>query len=80
MRETVAQKGDRYLAEGRIVVIGVDRHHVAARARGAGQVYAVEWSPGAGWSCSCPHIARADCSHLLAVKKIVAVDVDARER
>lgn len=70
----------RYLCEGRVVVVHVSRSVVAASVRGEGAVYATGWRDGA-WSCSCPHGARTtDCSHVAAVKRVTAVDLEGASR
>lgn len=77
-RETVATKAVRYLAEGRVIVTDVNHALVAAHVRGNGAVYRTGWRDGL-WSCSCPHRASStDCSHVAALKRITAVDVDRR--
>ena len=69
-------KASRYLVEGRLIVTVADpaRRVVEASCRG-GRLYAALAFNGA-WRCSCP--ARADCSHLLALRRVVAVDLEAR--
>lgn len=75
-RESVTEKASRYLVEGRIVLEEVGRHGVRASVRGEGCVYRTEWVAGR-WSCNCPHRARTtDCSHVAAIKRVVAVDVE----
>lgn len=72
MRENAAAKGGRYLLEGRVVITEVSRHRVAATVRGDGHMYRASWD--GSWSCSCP--ARSvQCSHLHAVRLVVAVDL-----
>lgn len=79
-RETKATKAVRYLAEGRVIVTDVNRALVAAHVRGDGAIYRTGWRDGL-WSCSCPHAATTtDCSHVTALKRITAVDVDRRPR
>jgi hypothetical protein len=77
-RETAREKADRLLLEGRVVLTIVDPHTVRARVRGEGHIYKTEYAHGV-WSCNCP--ARSDgCSHLHAVRRVVAVDVDAHQQ
>lgn len=73
-RENAAAKADRYLLEGRIVVLSVQPgDHVRAAARGDGRVHRMTWKAGL-WRCSCP--ARTDqCSHLRALRRVVAIDL-----
>lgn len=80
-RETVAAKAVRYLAEGRVVLVHVSkRHGVHADVRGDGRIYRTAWQAG-DWSCTCPHTARTtDCSHVVALKRITAVDLEERDR
>jgi hypothetical protein len=42
--------------------------HVAAAARGDGQMYKLGHHPKRGWWCECP--ARGDCCHLRALKLV----------
>jgi len=67
-RESAASKAVRYLAEARLTIELVSAQRVRATCRGSGAVYVVEWSPDAGWSCSCP--AWRTCSHLLALMAV----------
>jgi len=74
-RETLREKADRYLLEGRVTVIEAGRHGVAARVRGEGACYTTRFSLGA-WSCTCPHPNRGtSCSHVLALKRVTAPDL-----
>ena len=71
MRETKAQKADRYLTSGRLRVYSVTRSEIAAECRGdSGEVYTLGWKSGR-WMCSC--LARVDCSHLGALWRVTAV-------
>jgi uncharacterized Zn finger protein len=68
-RETVNDKGRRYLRGGRLTVTLVDATSVRATCRGGGAaVYELGWSDG-GWWCSCP--ARGRCAHLFALSLVV---------
>lgn len=66
-RENAEAKGRRYLAEGRVVVEAVDRHHIAASVRGSGEIHQTGYVRG-GWFCSCPALGR--CSHLTALQLV----------
>lgn len=69
MREAARQKADRYLLEGRVVVVSVRGSCVVANVRGEGAIYRVE-SIGPETSCTCP--ARGTCAHVLAIHRITA--------
>jgi hypothetical protein len=58
----------RYLSEGRLRVLFVDRAHVLARCEGQRGVYQVGYEPGRGWWCSCEW--GAECHHQLALKLV----------
>lgn len=69
MRETVADKARRYLAEGRLTVTAIDGDFVAGVCRGSGAIHQVGHDPGRGWHCSCA--SRTDrCAHLLALQLV----------
>lgn len=73
-RENAAAKARRYLTEGRLVLTRVDRSRVAGVCRGDGAVHQVSYAQRV-WSCTCP--ARSErCAHLLAVRLVVAVDLE----
>lgn len=75
-REDVQTKARRLLVEARLIVTAVNptASTVNAIARGEGHLYRMRYDPLVGWSCSCPN--RSDrCSHLLALRSIVAVDL-----
>lgn len=74
MREAAATKAARYLVEGRVILTGVGADRVAARIRGDGAVHQVTWR-GDKWTCTCPALSDR-CSHLLAVRRVVAVDLE----
>jgi hypothetical protein len=74
MRESTAQKGRRYLAEGRLIVTALDQHHVTATCRGDGALHRLSWTPAQGWTCTC--LARGRCAHLLALGAVTAVDLE----
>lgn len=69
MRESVADRGSRYLLEGRVVVEAAGAGYFTATVRGAGDIHLVSYARG-GWSCSCP--ARSTCAHLHAARLIAA--------
>ena len=73
MREDAATKAGRYLVEGRIIIRSIAGDQVRALARGDGAIYTVT-GDGAAWVCTCPTRSHR-CSHLLAVRRVVAVDV-----
>jgi hypothetical protein len=73
-REGAPAKARRYLIEGRLVVELVDRARVVATCRGDGTLYRLGWDRGRWW-CDCP--ARSDsCAHLVALRSVVAVDLE----
>ena len=72
-RENAAAKADRYLREGRIVLVHVSSERVVGRARGEGRIWKFGYEDGE-WFCDC--YARSDlCCHLRAARRIVAVDL-----
>ena len=80
-RESAREKGGRYLLEGRIIVTVVARNRVVAHARGEGALYRTTWTPADGWRCECPHAARSTyCSHVHAMRRITAVDLEDAHR
>ena len=64
-RENAATKGRRYLTEGRLVITSVlPGERVRAAARGDGRIHRLGWH------------ARTDaCSHLIALRLVVAIDI-----
>lgn len=67
--EGAPAKARRYLTEGRLSVLRVDRKIIQAQCRGDGQTYACGWYTGR-WRCSCE--ARTDqCAHLRALRLVV---------
>lgn len=70
MRENAASKGRRYLVEGRLIVTAINAMGIAANCRGAGEVHQLGYRRGRWW-CSCP--AKGVCSHLTALRLVVAV-------
>jgi hypothetical protein len=73
VRENTTAKAGRYLKEGRVIITAVAPGHVTAIARGDRRLYRVTYQHP-HWSCTCP--ARRRCSHLIAVRRVVAVDID----
>lgn len=73
-RETARAKADRLLVEGRLVIVEVSRSLVVARVRGEGAIHQCGWQ-GGNWHCSCP-VRTDQCSHLHAVRRVVAVDLE----
>jgi hypothetical protein len=71
-RESAADKGRRYLCEGRLQVLEVGPTVIRATCRGDGQVYRLGWWRGR-WGCSCPagSTFRASCAHLQALRLVV---------
>lgn len=75
-RETARQKADRVLIEGRLSITSMTATSVTATVRGEGHFYQAGFDGGA-WHCQCS--ARTDgCSHLHALRRVVAVDLDER--
>lgn len=75
-RETARAKADRILLEGRLVILEAGRYGVAARIRGEGVIHTARYQFGT-WTCTCP--VRSDqCSHLIALRRVVAVDMEIR--
>jgi hypothetical protein len=69
MRETIADKANRYLIQARVTVTYVQDDRIAATCRGDGQVYKLGHDPRRSYFCSCP--ARNDqCCHLAALRLI----------
>lgn len=73
MRENAATKATRYLTEGRLIVTRVHHGRVASSCRGEGHIWLQSFTDGA-WRCTCP--TKSDsCSHLYALRRVVAVDL-----
>lgn len=77
-RETARTKADRLLLEGRVVILEAGRYGVAARVRGEGHIYTARYGFGT-WTCDCPARSTA-CSHLIALRRVVAVDHERNHR
>jgi hypothetical protein len=72
-RETARSKADRILLEGRLVILEAGRYGVMARIRGEGVIHTARYQFGR-WECTCQ--VRTDaCSHLIALRRVVAVDL-----
>jgi hypothetical protein len=70
-RDNAETKARRYLTEGRLIVLAVDRgrRHIDAWCRGDGDHYHLGYDPTRGWWCDCP--ARTDrCAHLCALRLV----------
>jgi uncharacterized Zn finger protein len=69
-RESAANKGRRYLVEGRLHVEHVHEGLIVASCRGdSGATYALGYDPERReWRCTCP--ARQRCSHLVALQLV----------
>lgn len=78
MRENAADKGRRYLCEGRVVLTHVTAGKVAATIRGDGTFHQATYRNGV-WSCTC-QARSSSCSHLVAVRLCTAVDLPAGPR
>jgi hypothetical protein len=75
-RENVTTKATRILVEGRLILTSIASGVVEGTVRGEGYLYRVGYRPESGWSCQCAaRGSRGACSHLLAVRRCVAVDL-----
>lgn len=72
-REGAQQKAWRYVCAGRLTVTRLVPGCVEATCKGDGVVYRLGWERGAFW-CDCPSWS-ASCSHLIALRLVVAVDL-----
>jgi hypothetical protein len=72
-RENAREKGRRYVIEGRLILHHIDEESGIAKAscRGDGAVYSCGRDHG-GWFCCCQ--ARGPCSHLEALRLVVALE------
>lgn len=75
-RENAAAKARRYLTEGRVILERVTPVMVVAAVRGDGTVHRCAYLDHR-WSCTCP-VPSDQCAHLLAVRLVVAVDLEER--
>jgi hypothetical protein len=73
VRETARTKADRLLIEGRLIVEQVQPGHVQATCRGEGHLWHPAYVTGQ-WLCDCP-VTTDQCSHLIALRRVVAVDL-----
>lgn len=73
MRETARAKATRILTDGRLVVTCVRFGRITSTCRGEGHIWHQTW-PAGQWRCTCPATSQ-DCSHLLALQRVVAVDL-----
>jgi len=78
MRETATDKAKRYLSEGRVIISDVRLDRVSAAVRGNGTVYSSGFSDG-HWYCDCP-TPTDRCSHLYALRKVTAPDVNEKAK
>lgn len=72
MRENARTKADRLLLEARLTVEQVIPGSVRATCRGEGHRWHQAYEHGT-WSCDCP--ARTTCSHLHALRRVIAIDL-----
>lgn len=63
--------GKRYLIEGRLAVLHVDKDRISAASRGNHNVYRLGFDQSRGWWCSCP--SSGMCHHLAALQLVTAV-------
>lgn len=74
MAETIEEKAERLLVDGRIRVVRVDAEPgslVVARAEGDTGTWDLGYDPKAHeWRCNCPARVRP-CSHLMALQLVV---------
>ena len=68
MRESAFVKARRYLTEGRLLILAVDRDRISALCRGDGQIYNQQMRLGF-WSCDCPAVTD-QCAHLRALRMV----------
>jgi uncharacterized Zn finger protein len=68
-------KARQYLTAGRVRIMSASGRYVDALVIGSGAApYAVSFSEGTGWSCTCQ--ARViDCAHVYAVRLVTGADV-----
>jgi len=78
MRKTATDKADRYLSEGRVIISDVRLDRVSAAVRGNGTVYSSGYTDGQ-WHCDCP-TPTDRCSHLYALRKVTAPDVNEKAK
>lgn len=71
MREAAAEKGLRYLAEGRLTIVSADARRIEATCKGDSGVSYSVIRDHSRWACSCP--ARGRCCHLVALMRVSAV-------
>ena len=72
MRENSFHKARRYLTEGRLLVVAVDEHRVAALCKGDGAIYSLGLWAGV-WHCDCPALTD-QCAHLRALRLVCTVN------
>lgn len=72
-REGARDRASRLLVEGRVIVTSVGPDHAEALVRGEGVVHRARLEGGV-WTCSCP-VRSPNCSHLYALRRVIAVDL-----
>lgn len=71
MREAAAEKGLRYLTEGRLTIVSADARRIEALVKGdSGHCYTVVHDHSR-WACSCP--ARSRCAHMIALMRVCSL-------
>lgn len=74
-RESVEEKGRRYLLEGRLTMLSIDARGGIAYCRGDTGTYMVRHSlvgKKRGWQCECPNPRpSARCSHIVALQLVL---------
>jgi uncharacterized Zn finger protein len=70
-RESRTEKAERYLAEGRVIVLELVGERMRAQVKGGRAVYIAGHDEQRGWWCSCPAASfRRRCSHVDALQLI----------
>jgi hypothetical protein len=71
VRESAANKANRYLRERRLTVDVVSPTLIAATCRSDGIVHECGWTPQLGWACSCPGFRFGRrCAHVIALMAV----------
>jgi len=71
-RESIQDKGRRYLTEGRLMIekVDPDTGWVIATCRGTDALYHLGFDPTVKqWRCGCP--ARGACAHIYSLRSVV---------
>lgn len=74
MREPARTKASRLLLEGRLIVTLVQPGQVQATTRGEGLLHHQALYSGQ-WTCTC-RVRTDQCSHLIALRRVVAIDLE----